>query len=430
MPSDDDGYEPALDSTTTEEASTEAEPVIKRAAAAVASPSATAEMAAKIGEVPDDAGLEQGPRAPRVRSDKNRAMFRDLVAKVQAGEADIGDDLQPMAHEKPPAAATPVVAVAAPAAATPPEPPPPPVAAAAAAPLPAAPRPPPPPPPMDTSAHDAREKQLAAREAAIAAREKQWPARGDLIDKPGATLAAYLRDVYGATDDGDYKDVLTDIVTELSETALGVKLPPEVKTAMESRKALRSLKAYKADMTRQQETLAEQRAAAEKQAVADREAAEVVARERQATAQVAQLLADPATRAAHKFLHDPELVGDASPASIVIEVVKEQLKQGQPANWQTAARYADDYYKAQAEALAKKSARLQSLLAPATPAPAVAPAKAATSPGGVPGPAPTTPTTPALVEWDPSDLPMDRQQRRAQSLAKLVAARKAAAQQA
>lgn len=430
MPSDDNEYEPALDSTTTAETSTESEPLVKRPAAA-ASPSASAETTAKIGAAPDDTELELGPRAPRVRSDKNRAMFRDLVKAVQAGDVGLAGDLEPMTHEKPPAAAAPAAAVA-PLSATPPEPPL--AAAPAAAPLPlpiAAPAPPPPPPPpIDTSAHDAREKQLVAREAALAAREKQLPTRSDLIDKPGATLAAYLRDVYGATDDGDYKDVLTDIVTELSETALGVKLPAEVKTAMESRKALRSLKAYKADMTRQQETLAEQRAAAEKQAVADREAADVAARERQATAHVAQLLADPATKAALPFLHDQELVGEMSPAEVVIAVVKEQLKQGQKADWQAAARHANDHYKAQAEADAKRGARLQTLLAPATPAPAAAPAKAATSPGGVPGPAPTTPTTPALVEWDPSDLPMDRQQRRAQSLAKLVAARKAAVQPA
>lgn len=432
MPSDpDDGYEPALDSTTTAEASSESEPLVKRTAA---SPSAAAEVTAKIGAVPDDTDVELGPRAPRVRSDKSRAMFRDLVAKVQAGEADIAGELEPMTHEKPPVAAAPAAA-AAPASATPPDAPPPLVAAAAAAPLPIAAAPPPPPPPplppvVDTSAHDAREQALTAREAALTAREKQLPSRSDLIDKPGVTLGAYLRDVFGATDDGEYKDVLTDIVTELSETALGVKLPSEVKTAMESRKALRSLKAYKADMTRQQETLAEQRAAAEKQAVTDREAAETASRERQATAQVAQLLADPATKASLPFLHDQELVGEMSPAEVVIAVVKEQLKQGQKADWQSAARYANDHYKAQAEAIAKKSARLQTLLAPATPTPAVAPAKAATSPGGVPGPAPTTPTTPALVEWDPSDLPMDRQQRRAQSLAKLVADRKAAAQPA
>jgi hypothetical protein len=426
-----DDYEPAItDSTTDAAEGAESEPVVRRD-----SPTAVAEASAKLGEGPAEdpgAGLEGGPRLPRQRSDRNRAMFRDLVAKVQAGEVEVEGDLEPMEHVPPPIAAAAAVAGASPAspAALP--------VAASVAPIPPAPAPAGP-PPIDMGkvaleqqrlALEERERNFAAREAEYQERLKALPDRSALAEKPVETIMQLVRDAYGVTDDAEMKTALTDIITEMTERGLNVKLPDDVKTALESRKAVRSVKAYKADLAKQQAALVAERAAAEKSAAAERETAEATARERQAVSQVERLLADPVVRAAHRFLLDPEVVGDGvNPAAAVISVIKEQLKAGRQADWQAAARYADDYYKSQAEALWKKSAHLQSLLAPATPAPAVAPATAATSTGGAPGPAPTTPKTPAPkeVEWDPSDLPMDRQQRRLASLAKLVAAKKAAA---
>lgn len=422
----DDQYEPAITDTVTNETGAESTITTR-------TPEAAAAPAIAAGESGDDPSKPPGtePRGQRVVSDKTRAMFKNIAAasaKAEAAElAGVADDLVPMiADDPPPAAAVPAVAVPSPSVTPVGDAP----VAAAAAPIPVTPRASAP-PPVDVGKaaaeqarllHEVREKALADREAALVEREKQLPNRADLIERPGAVLAAYLRDVYGASDD-ELKDVLTDVVTEISEHALAVKLPSDVKTALESRKAVRSVKAYKADLTRQQQQLVEQRAAQEKAATEAREAQETVQRERQAVQQVAQLLADPATRAAHKFLHDPQLIGEgADPAAIVIEVVKEQLKAGQKANWQTAARHADDYFKSQAEALAKRSAHLQSLLAPAP----AAPAKAVASPGGAPGPAPKPQPTPANIVTPPpsesSDDPVqDRHERRAQGARRLIA---------
>jgi len=426
----DDDYEPAVtDSTTDAESGAESAPVVRRGAA----------PEEKIGTPPgeDDAsGVEAGPRAPRVWSAKSRAMFRDVVKQVQAGEVSVDGDLEPMVHTSPPAAAARPAAVA-PAQAPPVAPPSP--AAAAAAPIPAEPVTPPPGmpdlpdlplPAVPTPAaapdpkHAEREAAIAAREAALVEREKLMPDRMALAERPVEAFLNWMRDVHGITDDAEMKTALTDFVTEASERGLGVKLPDEVKAAMESRKALRSVKAYKADLTREQQKLAADRAAAEKQASEAREATERQQRDAAYVNRIAELIAPAAAQ--HKFLHDPEVTGGLAPQVIVYEVLKEQKRLGHKPDLATATEYANNYYKAQAEAAAKKAAHFQSLLAPAAPAPAAAPAKAATSPGGAPGPAPTTPATPPVQEWDPADLPMDRQQRRAHSLALLRSRQKQA----
>ena len=421
----DDDYAPAITETTTDEPGAESTLVTREASESTA-PVLTG------GETGDNPNQPPGrePRGQRQVSDKTKAMLRGIAsraAKEEGGLSGVSDDLVPMETVSPPAAAVAAVAVPPPVE-TPAAPPSSPAVVAAAAPIPV------PSPAVDLAAKaaaeqakllaDLKEKQFADREAALADREAKLPRNSDLIERPGATLAAYLRDVYGVTDDAEFKDVITDIVTELSETTLGVKLPSEVKQLLESRKAVRSVKAYKADLTRQQQAIADQRAAAEKQAREEREAFEAQQRERQAVAQVSQLLSAPGVRDAHKFLHDAELTGGGDPAAIVIEVVKEQIKAGQPADWQTAARYADNYFKAQAEAAAKKAAHLQSLLAPAAPA---APAKAATPPGGTPGPVPKAPTvavaatTPDLPSESSDEPTMDRRDRRAVSVRRLVA---------
>jgi len=411
MPADDDnGYVSSFYSRTTEEASVEAEPVVKR----------EAQAAAKIGTPPGDddvTGPEVGPRAPRVWNAKSRAMFRDVVKQVQAGEVSTEGDLEPMVHTPPPATPPPAAAAAAPAE---PVTPPPGLPPLPDLPLPALPQAPAQPDPK----HDEREAAIAAREAAVAEREKIWPDRTAVAERPGATFVNWLKEAHGITDDAEMKTVLADFVTELSEIGLGVKLPDEVKAAMEGRKALRTVKVYTANLTREQQKLAADRAAAEKQAAEARAAEEAKQRDAAYVNRIAELIAPAAAQ--HKFLHDPEVTGGLAPQVIVYEVLKEQRRLGQKPDLATATEYANNYYKAQAEAAAKKAAHFQSLLAPAAPAPAAAPAKAATSPGGAPGPAPTTPAAPAPVEWDPADLPMDRQQRRAHSLALLRARQKAA----
>ena len=421
MPSDgDDGFEPVVtDDTTGAETGAESAPVVKREE--------------KIGTPPgedDTPGADVGPRAPRVWSAKSRAMFRDVVKQVQAGEVDTAGDLEPMVHEKPRPAAAPAAAAQSPAPVAPltaaavaasaePVTPPPGLPALPDLPLPALPQAAAPDP-----KHAEREAAIAAREAALVEREKLMPDRTALAERPVDTFIGWMRDVHGITDDAELKTALTDFITEASERGLGVKLPDEVKAAMEGRKALRTVKIYTSNLTREQQKLAADKAAAEKQAADARAAAEAQQRDTAYVNRIAELIAPAAAQ--HKFLHDPEVTGGLSAQTIVYEVLKEQQRLGQKPDLATATEYANNYYQAQADAAAKKAAHFQSLLAPAAPAPAAAPAKAATSPGGAPGPAPTTPATPAPVEWDPADLPMDRQQRRAQSLALLRARQKQA----
>lgn len=418
-----DEYEPAVTETTTDVDGAESAPIVKREPASAAAPNQEAESPL----------TEGGPRAQRVVSDKVRAMFKDIAAKAAASDGP-GDELVPMeAAHSPPAAA---VEVAAGTSASPA-----PTAAATAAPVatpPAAPLAPPLPVPSAPDVGKAaaeqakllaelREKQLAEREAKIVEREKLLPDRAALAERPGSAVIAWMRDTLGITDDGEMRTALADLVTDLSETGLGVKLPDEVKTPLEARRAARSYKAYKADMQRREQALVDARTAQEKTARDEQAKAKSADDERKAVAWVESKLSDPTIKAAHKFLHDTELTGGMAPAAVVIEVVKEQLKAGQAADWAAAARYADDYFKSQAEATTKKAAYLQSLLAPATPAPAVAPApKAAPAPGGASGPAPRTPApTPAPVE-DDADSPLDLRDRRRQSLRKIVAKHKAA----
>lgn len=455
MPADDDGYEPALESTTTAETSTESEPVVKRGAAAAAAlatpPDPAAAAPAKIGEPPGDdepTTIEHGPKAPRVWSSKSRALFRNVVKQTQAGEVEpaTADDLEPMSHTPAaqpgaaPAAATtaPAASPVSPAAATTPPlpapaapvtPPPglPPLPEMPLAPVAAAPPAPATPAPPDPK-HAEREAALAAREAALVERERLLPDRRALVENPGAALVNWLKETHGITDEAELKTALADVISEASEVGLKVQLPADVKAGIEGRKATRVVRAYTSTLDARERAITEKAAAQEKAAAEARAAAELEQQEAAYVARLGELIAPAAAQ--HKFLHDPEITGGIPPAAIVYEVLKEQKRLGWAPDLGKAAEFANNYYKAQAEALVKKSAHVQSLLAPAAPVAAAAqPAPATASPGGAPGPAPTPQAKPepAAAEWDPSDLPMDRQQRRQAGLRLLVQRNKAKA---
>jgi hypothetical protein len=426
MTSDDD-YEPAV--TESHDTGADSAPVEVRG------PSAIAEAEAKLGEPSGDPVQDAGPKMPRVWSEKSRAMFRDVVKQVQATDAPIGDsELEPMDHAAAPAApTTPPPAAAAPAATATPSVVTPP-AAAAAAPvtpppgLPALPDMPLPgvsaPEPVVDPKLAEREAALAAREAQLAEREKLMPDRTALTERPAATFVAWLREAHGITSDDELKTALSDFVTELSEQSLGVKLPEEVKAGLESRKALRSVKVYKQSLDREKQTLAEQRAAAEKQAAAERAEREAAAAEAAYVNRIAELIAPAAER--YPFMFDTDITGGVTAQDAVFQVLKQMQKLGHKPDLQGAVEYTNNYYKTEYEKTVERATRLQSKIAP-KPAAAAAPA----SPGGAPGPAPTPVQKPVVKapEPDPSDLPnMDRQQSRAASLRKVIAAHKAAQQ--
>lgn len=429
-----DDYEPAITDTSTADTGVESAPVEKRAAEA---------PVVQAGEAGDDPNAPPGrdPRPPRVVSDKTRAMFKAIAEKYAKSDGLEGttEDLVPMGAEVPPPAKPAAAAGAAPT----------PTAVIPAIPA-AVPTATPDAAPVDVAraaleqarvAQEAkakeveavfseREKQFAAREAALAEREKLLPDRAAILEKPAAALVSWLKDTHGISTADEVKIALQDLLTEVSEAELGVQLPSELKTSLESRKALRVLKAHQDRIAREQKTFADKRAAEEKAMSEARAKRDQEERERLATVRVAQQLEDPALRSQFKFLHDPTLTGGADPAAIIIDVVKQQIAVGHKADWKVAAEYADNYFKTQAEERAKHAAHLQSLLAP--PAPAAAPAAApvaapaaAAAPGGASGPAPAARSASqeapdATKIDDPDEQPLDRHERRARSLRALA----------
>lgn len=447
MSDDLDGYEPAIEPTSNNaDASVESQPAGKGAAAAPADADGDA-PAEKIGTPPgeDDtaAGPEPGPRRQRVWSGKSRALFQQLAAKGGVG-ADMSDDLVPMEHQpaKPAPAAQPAAAAPAAAPASAPEPAKPAAAAQPVAPV--APVAPPPglpelpdlPLPAETATpaaapapdpkHAEREQVLAAREAALAEREKLLPDRRALIEKPAETVIRWLADTYGITDPAERKTAIADLITEISAhpEGLGIGVPDEHMAGSQSRKATRVVKTYASEVDKRERVIKEREAQAAKDAEAARAKQTAAQQEAAYVARLGELIAPAATQ--HPFLHDPEVTGGLSAAAIVYEVLKEQRKLGQKPDLATATKYANDYYRSQAEALTQRAAKFQSLLAPAKPAaqPAAKPAApapaASASPGGAPGPAPTPAAKPEPQQpaRDPSDLP-DKRAARAATLAKI-----------
>lgn len=467
MSDDLDGYKPAIEPTShNAEASVESQPSGKGAAAAAeAEAHAEADGDAPVEKIGTPPGEEDpaapGPRAQRVWSGKSRALFKQLAAKGGVG-ADMPDDLQPMEHTPaaPAPAAKPAPVAAAPqpsdpAAAPAPKPDAKPLVAA----QPTAPVTPPPglpdlpdlPLPAETASpaaapapdpkHAEREQALAAREAALAEREKLLPDRRALIERPGEAVIAWLADTYGITDPGELKTAVADLITEMSATpkGLGIGVPDEHMAGAASRRATRVVATYTREVDKRERQLKEREAEAEKKSAAERAKQTAAQQEAAYVAQIGERLG--AVKDRLPFLHDAELT-DAEPARVVYEVMKEQRKQANEwaeanpgkavprellPNLATATQFAEQFYRDKAEALTKRAARFQSLLAPAAPAaaqPAAKPAAptpaASASPGGAPGPAPTPAAKPEPKQptRDPSDLP-DKRSARAATFAKL-----------
>lgn len=463
MSDDMDDYAPAIEPTSNSaEASVESAPAGKAAAAAVQAEASGDAPVEKIGTPPGEedtaAGPEPGPRRQRVWSGKSRALFQQLAAKGGVG-ADGADDLVPMEH-KPAAAPAPAPVAAAPAAApapttepskqpvaAPPHPaapvvPPPGLPDLPDLPLPPDPSAPAPVPPAPDPKLAERETALAAREAALAEREKLLPERRALIENPEDAVMDWLFDTYGITDPAERRTAVADLITGMSKSAkgLGIAVPEEHLHGKSSRQATRVVKTYTAEVDKRERALRDREAAQAKEAETSKAKQTAAQQETAYVAQIGERLT--AAKEQFPFLHDADLTNGQQPARIVYEVMQEQRKQAGawaaanpgkpvPAEMQpslaTATKFADRYYRDQAEALAKIAARHQSRLAPAAPAAAqpaakpAAPAPAASaSPGGAPGPAPTPAAKPEPQPRDPSDLP-DRRAARAATLAKVRA---------
>jgi hypothetical protein len=202
-----------------------------------------------------------------------------------------------------------------------------------------------------------REKSLTEREAKLAEREKQLaPHRERYVDKPALTIRDLVKEWTGAETDDEVKDEVADLITELSDSVLGLPVSAELKNRTESRRAIRQVKSYKADLSRREQALADERAAAEQK---QREAA--------AAAAIGERLR---AAAADKY---PHLMAEDEPHAIVWDVIKTKASrepEWQP-NWEEAATLANEHFKKVHQGQHQKLSRLF------TPAATAAPAQAA-----------------------------------------------------
>lgn len=355
---------------------------------------------------------ENQPRGQRVISDKVRALFKQIEEKHEGGVE--SEDLVPVDTTAPDPVAkpAPVTAAAVPA----------PVVAAAPA---AAVVPPPPAAELSAAIADAaakaaeqarqsqseaREKAIADREAKLVEREAKLPTRETYNKNTAAAIRDFVRGLTGAETDGEVKDALSDMLSEVTADTLGTPLDDRLRREIEQRKALRTVNGYKADLQRQQEALKAEQLERDTAAKAERESIETQRRAVQAQSALQGLLATEAAK--YPFLTHND---DDNPPHLAVWALLERqkndfvkqygdaaLSQFQ-ADWPAAAKALDDHYKAKA---AKAVQRYSSLLAPAAPvAPPVKPSPQVSA--QVPR---STTQTAAAAQPDPAspDVPVER----------------------
>jgi hypothetical protein len=291
-------------------------------------------------------------RPGRVISAKTRELFAKAGAamKAQLADGSDADDLEPAivlpgeeAEEDPVAAAK-----AAPAAAAP--------AAPAAVAVPAA----------ASEAMEARlrlrEEQLDARETELAAREARPVApaefRDRYLDSPAALVRELVKEWTGAEGDSAEKAEIADLITELSGQVLGFQVTPEIRTALDSRRALKTVKAHKADIARREAAMLEQQKQAQGKAQLDAAAA-AIGKEFGTNAEL---------RAKYPFLSTED---DAGPLIVDI-VTRHHKKTGEQIDWEVAAERAEKLLKKNASGWYAKRRHLLTEAPAGSPAPAAA----------------------------------------------------------
>lgn len=255
---------------------------------------------------------------------------------------------------------------------------------------------------------EVREKSIADREAKLLEREKATePQRERYLDKSATTIRDLVKEWTGAASDDEVKDEIADLITELSDSVLGLPVSSELRSRTESRRAVRQVKSYKADLTRREQALEERRAADEQKQ-----------RESAAANAVGAQLQTVAAKYPHLMVRD-------EPHAIVWDVIKTKASREptwQP-NWEEAAQLANDYYAKEHKTTHDKISRL---FAPAATA---APAQAATHQGAPQSRGARTltnavaaPVTTSAPVESLDDEPYDRQAARRKSLGSLRAA--------
>lgn len=342
--------------------------------------------------------LVRTPRGTRPVSAKVRAMFKEAAAKIASQHTDdpdddddvavIGDQEPAYGSDKAPAAA------GAPA-----------VTTGATGNAPAAPAISPPAPSMDPQVEQLRTQwsaklaDLDAREQALTTAEKASDSTRlrDVYFEKGAPAIVEMLKKWTGLDGDDLRDEIADLVTDLSGQSLGVALPSEVKSRIESKRATKAIKAFKAEQL-ERERAAEARTQEIQQAEGRSRAVTALGRE----------MAKPEIADRFRYLSAEDNAGE-----LIYDVVEAQLKRdGTMLRWEEAAKRADDYLGKQASAWFDKRKHLLS----AAPAPAGGAAKQGTERAprsttqglrrsqAAPPPTQAAPTAPSPVKngkWDP-----------------------------
>lgn len=310
-----------------------------------------------VGEhVIPSSGLSQ-QRPDRQYSARTRELFKTASAEIAKQLADEEDDLYGSmgeeADEPPPPTAAQAAQVPAAAAPVAPGQGQPPAPAAA--------------PSLDPGILAERERLSADRAAfeqerrAFAEKATAAPLdafRSRYFENSTAAVSDLLKEVTGVTADNDLRDIVSDLIVDLSANVLGLGIAPDVKAATDSRRAIRALNAHKAEVKRSEE----------QRAVKERELAD-----REHDRGIISAIGREFETAKSEF---PHLAAEDDPGAFVWDVIKARhAATGEQLDWRAAAKLADDSFKRYADTWVAKRRHL------ITPPPATTGAAAAASTG-------------------------------------------------
>lgn len=186
--------------------------------------------------------------------------------------------------------------------------------------------------------------ELEQRERALAERESKlgddYDRRMRYAEAPAQTIRELVKQLSGIESDAELANELTDLVTELSTSVLGVQADDAHRTRLESKRAVRMVKAQQALTAKERESLAKERAAFAQQ---EKERAAVVS------------IADTLKSHTDRF---PFLAADDAPGA-VWATVKELHASGQQPDLERAAQIVNDKLKREYEAQQAKWSRLK-----------------------------------------------------------------------
>lgn len=220
-------------------------------------------------------------------------------------------------------------------------------------------------------------EKLAAADQKLAEADKRRESIGEVanyetyLDSAPKAFRSWLETMRGdKMNDDEFRQEAADFVTLMSGDVLGVKLPDEVKSRIESQLTRKALSAYKTNASRKELAEANRRETERVQAEWTNAAntLDVEFKKEEVGKQYAYLAAED------------------SPGSIVVDVIQSAMKRdGTQLSWQEASKQANDYLKKQASAYIDKRKHLLSAAPTDKPVGGEAKAKQEARPGRPPG---------------------------------------------